>query len=200
MQQRRIDARRARRAAPAAPRARRAARVRSRGRALRSATRARMRSTSPMARSGSRRPSKRRASIEQRRAPGSAAQLLLIGERAIEPAAQLPRAHRRDASSRAARTASRRVLAREAAHRARDCGAWRHRGSARRRALRRASARMCGSAVFCVSRTYCSSAPAAQIASGSSSAPKPRRSSVPSWSVSSREALESSKCQGGRVR
>ena len=32
---------------------------------------------------------------------------------------------------------------------------------------------MCGSAVFCVSRTYCSSAPAAQIASGRSSAPKP---------------------------
>ena len=59
---------------------------------------------------------------------------------------------------------------------------------------------MCGSAVFCVSRTYCSSAPAAEIASGRSSAPKPRRSSVPSWSVSRREALDSSKCQGGRTR
>jgi hypothetical protein len=42
------------------------------------------------------------------------------------------------------------------------------------------SARMWGSALFCVSRTYCSSAPAAGMASGSSSAPKPLRSSVPS--------------------
>ena len=62
------------------------------------------------------------------------------------------------------------------------------------------SARMCGRVVRCVSRTYWSSAPAAPMASGSSSAPKPRRSSVPSWSVSSREAAASSKCQGGRSR
>jgi len=62
------------------------------------------------------------------------------------------------------------------------------------------SARMCGSADFCVSRTYCRSAPAARMASGRSSAPKPFRSSVPSWSVSRREALASSKCHGGRIR
>ncbi len=62
------------------------------------------------------------------------------------------------------------------------------------------SARMCGTAAFCVSFTYWSRAPAALMASGSSSAPKPLRSSVPSWSVSRREALDSSKYQGGRVR
>src|SRR5438309_1556547 len=43
-------------------------------------------------------------------------------------------------------------------------------------------------------------AAAGAMASGSSSAPKPLRSSVPSWSVSRREALASSKCHGGRVR
>ncbi len=62
------------------------------------------------------------------------------------------------------------------------------------------SPRIWGTAAFCVSRTYCRSAPAALIASGNSSAPKPFRSSVPSWSVSNREALASSKYQGGRVR
>ncbi len=62
------------------------------------------------------------------------------------------------------------------------------------------SARMCGTAAFCVSFTYWSRAPAALMASGNSSAPKPLRSSVPSWSVSRREALDSSKYQGGRVR
>ena len=153
--------------------------VRSRGRALRSATRDRMRSTSPMARSGSRDASNRRASTSSAMRLVAAAQLLLVGERAIEPAAQLPRAHRRDAWNRAARTAWPNPGP-TATRRSRGCGAWPRRGATRRRAPRRRAALMCGSAVFCVSRTYCSSAPAAEIASGRSSAPKPRRSSVPS--------------------
>ena len=57
---------------------------------------------------------------------------------------------------------------------------------------------MCGSCCCWVSRAYCSKAPAAQIAAGSRSSPKPARSWVLNWRVNCSRALSSSKCQGGR--
>ena len=104
--QRRLDALAARRAARAARASDARSCVRSRGRALRSATRARMRSTSPMRAQRLAQAFEAARVDQQRERLVAAAQLLLIGERAIEPAAQLPRAHRRDAVDRAARTAS----------------------------------------------------------------------------------------------
>ena len=56
----------------------------------------------------------------------------------------------------------------------------------------------CGNADFCVSVTYCMSAPAAATPRAKSSQPKPLRSRVPNCAQSSRVALSSSKCQGGR--
>ena len=67
--------------------------VRSRGRTLRSATRDRMRSTSPMARNGSRRRFEAARVHQQCQRLVAAPQFLLVGERAIEPATQLARAH-----------------------------------------------------------------------------------------------------------
>jgi hypothetical protein len=172
--------------------------ARSRGRAERSATRARMRSMSPPWRSSACtatcRPVSSKASMAcRRRSRGargrsgrwiqrrSSRPPIAVAVRSRTPISVLSgRPDRLVSSSRLRRVAA-------------------SSSSASSRSSQRMP-RRCGSADFCVSRRYCSRQPAAPTARGRPASPKPARSRVPNCSQSCRPALPSSKCQGGLER